>query len=416
MIYVRRSAAVVLFLIILLVLSAFGLLAFRNGKLDIGAVEMGVGLSLLYLLLYNIAKKAFKHMDRYVLIICILLTSIGLIMQYRLNPQYAVKQLMMFGIGIVVMFTAMIIIKKAENFGKWNLFFMAASVGLLLLSLVFARVIGGAKNWITIGPFTMQPSEFAKVAFIMAIAYYFSEKDKVLSMLPYVIFGGVCVIILVLSKDLGAAILFALTLLVMFYASTGKKLWSLGGVGVLGAGAYASYKLFDHVRTRVDIWQNPWIASRAEGYQIVQGLMAIASGSIFGMGLNLGSPTSIPANYTDFIFAVICEEFGIIAGVAIIIFYLLFILRGAVIALNARSRFHQLLVFGCTAMLSLQCFVIIAGVIKMIPLTGITLPFISYGGSSMVACMALVGIIEGVAVKNGELDEKEIQSIGGTVL
>ncbi len=166
----------------------------------------------------------------------------------------------------------------------------------------------------------------------------------------------------------------------------------------------------------MDIWQNPWVADRTSGFQIVQGLMAIASGSLFGMGLGLGSPSAIPASNTDYVFAVICEEFGLITGIAVIIFYLLFILRGALIALNARTRFHQLLVFGATAMLALQCFVIIGGVIKMIPLTGITLPFISYGGSSMFSCMALVGIIEGVAVKNGEQDEKEIKSIGGEVL
>ena len=416
MIYVRRSASIVLFLIILLVLTAFGLLSFRDGEFDTGAVLMGVGLSVVYVLLYNILKRVYKHIDRYVLIICILLFSIGIIIQYRLNPQTALKQFIWFLSGIFTMITALVVIKKADNFGKWNYVFLAGTAGLLLLSLLFARVIGGAKNWIEIGPFTMQPSEFAKVLFIIAAAYFFSTKTKVLTLLPYLLFCGICIFILVFSKDLGAGILYALTILTMFFAATGKALWTFAGLGVLGGGAYVSYKIFPHVRTRVDIWQNPWIAERTEGYQIAQGLMAIASGSLLGMGLNLGSPRVIPASNTDFIFAVVCEEFGIIIGIAVILFYLLFILRGALIALNARTKFHQLLVFGCTAMLSLQCFVIIAGVIKMIPLTGITLPFISYGGSSMVSCMALVGIIEGVAVKNGEMDEKEIKSIGGEIL
>ncbi len=416
MIYVRRSASIVLFLIILLVLSAFGLLAFRDGEFDTGAVALGAGACLVYLVLYNVLKSVFKHIDRYVLIICILLFSIGLIIQYRLNPQTALKQFIWFFSGIFVLVGALLIIKNAGDFGRWNYAFLGGTAGLLLLSLLFARVIGGAKNWIDLGPFTVQPSEFAKLSFIVTAAYFFSKKTRVLSLLPYIAFCGGCILILVLSKDLGAAILFALTLLTMFFAGTGKALWTLLGFGVLGGGAYASYQIFPHVRTRVDIWQNPWVAERTEGYQIVQGLMAIASGSLLGMGLNLGSPTSIPASSTDFIFAVVCEEFGIIIGIAVIIFYLLFILRGALIALNARTKFHQLLVFGCTALLSLQCFVIIAGVIKMIPLTGITLPFISYGGSSMISCMALVGIIEGVAVKNGEMDEKEIKSIGGEVL
>lgn len=416
MIYVRRSASIVLFLIILLVLSAFGLLAFRDGEFDIFAVFMGVGACVVYLLLYNILKSIFKHIDRYVLIICILLFSLGLIIQYRLNSQTAFKQLIWFCIGIAALLTALFVIKNAGTFGKWNFAFLLGTVFLLLLSLFFARVIGGAKNWINIGPFTVQPSEFAKLFFIITAAYYFSRNNRIILLLPYLLFSGACIFILVLSKDLGAAILYAFTTLTMFFGGTGKALWTLFGFGILSGGAYASYKIFPHVQTRVDIWRNPWVAERTEGYQIVQGLMAIASGSLLGMGLNLGSPFAIPASHTDFIFAVICEEFGIIIGIAVIIFYLLFILRGALIALNARTLFHQLLVFGCTAMLSLQCFVIIAGVIKMIPLTGITLPFISYGGSSMISCMALVGIIEGVAVKNGEMDEKEIKSIGGEIL
>jgi len=416
MIYVRRSAAVVLFFILLLVLSAFGLLAFRDGQFDIIAAAFGIGACVLFVTLYNVAKTVFRHIDRYVLIICIFLTGIGFIMQYRLNPEYALRQIIMFAIGIVALFIAIAAVKKAGNFGKWNYIFMAGVLGLLLLSLLFARVIGGARNWVQILGMSMQPSEFAKVLFIVTAAYFFSNKNRIASILPFLLFSAACILVLVLSKDLGAAILYALTTLVMFFAGTGRALLTLAGMGILSAGAYASYRLFPHVKTRVDIWQNPWVAERTEGYQIVQALMAIASGSLFGMGLGLGSPASIPASYTDFIFAGLCEEFGIIAGVAVILFYLLFVLRGALIALNARTLFHQLLVFGCTAMLCLQCFVIIAGVIKMIPLTGITLPFISYGGSSMVSCMALVGIIEGVAVKNGEYDEKKIESIGGAVL
>jgi cell division protein FtsW (lipid II flippase) len=416
MIYVRRSAAVVLTFIILLVLSAFALLAFRDGQFDPIAIGFGAGICLLYIVLYNVAKSVFRHIDRFVLIICILLTGIGFIMQYRLNPQYAYKQLIMFGVGIVVFFIAVFIVKKAGNFGKWNYVFMAGALGLLLISLLFAKVIGGAKNWISVFGFSVQPSEFAKVLFIVTAAYFFSRKNRVVSILPFIAFSGACILVLVLSTDLGAAILFALTTLVMFFAGTGRAVLTLAGAGILSAGAYASYRIFPHVRTRVDIWQNPWVAERDQGYQIVQALMAIASGSLFGMGLGLGSPASIPASYTDFIFAGICEEFGIIAGVAIILFYLVFVLRGALIALNARTLFHQLLVFGCTAMLCLQCFVIIAGVIKMIPLTGITLPFISHGGSSMISCMALVGIIEGVAMKNGEYEERKIESIGGAVI
>ena len=169
------------------------------------------------------------------------------------------------------------------------------------------------------------------------------------------------------------------------------------------AGAVASYYMFDHVKARVAIWLNPWATYSTSGYQIAQGLMAIASGGLWGLGLTKGLPKSIPAYNTDYIFAVICEEFGIVFGIAVIALYLVFIIRGALIALNARSRYLMLVAFGCTVLITLQSFIIIAGVIKLIPLTGITMPFVSYGGSSMIACMMLLGILEGVSIQNGEM-------------
>ena len=166
----------------------------------------------------------------------------------------------------------------------------------------------------------------------------------------------------------------------------------------------------------MQIWQDPWAYYQTQGYQIVQGLMAIAAGGAFGTGLGLGYPEAVPVNTSDYIFASICEEFGIIFGIVTILLYLVFIIRGMIIARNASTRFDALLVFGATCMLSLQSFIIIGGVIKLIPLTGITLPFISAGGSSLIACLCLAGIIEGVAVKNGERDEKEIKEAGGEVV
>ena len=416
MTFVRRSATAALMLNVVFTLSAFILLAFRGETIDFYALLMGVTIAALMLIFYNVTNKIFKYPDRIVLVCCITLVSIGLIMQYRISPETGWKQLLWFVSGIVAMYITIMLFKSNLNLGKVNWLLIAATAGLLLMALVFARVIGGAKNWIKIGPFSFQPSEFAKITFLVSAAYYFSKKDTIMSLLPYAIFSGACILILVVSKDLGAAMLFALSFLIIFFVSTGSKLWTLGGIGVLGVGAVLSYKFFSHVRIRVEIWQDPWAVYYGQGYQIVQGLMAIASGSFFGTGLSLGTPKSIPANSTDFIFAVICEEFGIIFGTALIILYLVFILRGALIALNARNKNEQLLVFGCTAMLSLQCFIIIAGVIKMIPLTGITLPFISYGGSSMWSCMILVGIIQGIAVKNGIKDVREIRSIGGDVI
>ncbi|HPR77619.1 MAG TPA: FtsW/RodA/SpoVE family cell cycle protein, partial [Candidatus Limiplasma sp.] len=174
------------------------------------------------------------------------------------------------------------------------------------------------------------------------------------------------------------------------------------GLGLLG-GAGASvlgYKMFIDVRVRVAIWQNPWMYYEKSGYQIAQVLMAIASGGLFGVGLGLGAPRVIPVYFTDCIFAVICEQFGIIFGILVLVMYVILILRGASIALRARRGFMGLLAMGATVMLGVQTFVIIGGVLKLIPLTGVTMPFVSYGGTSMVSCMAMIGLIQGVASVN----------------
>ena len=416
MVLQRRGAGAMLVLTILFILSACGLLAFREGAFDFGPAAFGLGTAMLMLLGYNLAAIIFRHIDRITLVICFFLASVGLVTLVRLDVETAVRQLIWLAISMLLMFIVVVVIKRARDFGRLNYLMMAAAVGLLAFAYLFAHSKGGARNWVSLGPISFQPSEFAKVLFIIVSAYFFSENRGKWLSLGYVAFAGVCVIILVLSNDLGAALLFAGTFLILFFAGTGRTLLTLAGVGVAGAGAVASYYMFPHVRTRVEIWQNPWMYHRTQGYQVVQGLMAIAAGGAFGAGLGLGYPESIPVNTSDFIFAVICEEYGIIFGIITILMYLVFIIRGMIIAMNAGSRFDALLVFGATCMLSLQSFIIIGGVIKLIPLTGITLPFISAGGSSMVACMALVGIIEGVAAKNGERDERVIRNAGGEVL
>lgn len=416
MVLERRGAGAMLVLTIMFILSACGLLAFRQGAFDVGIAAFGTGAALLMLLGYNLAAIIFRHIDRITLVICFFLASVGLVMLARLNMDTAVKQLIWLAVALLLMFIVVVVIKRARDFGRLNYLMLAGALGLLAFAFLFAQTKGGARNWVSLGPITFQPSEFAKVLFIIVSSYFFAAKRGKWVSLGYIGFAGLCVIILVLSNDLGAALLFGGTFLIMFFAGTGRTLLTLAGVGVGAAGAVASYHVLPHVRTRVEIWENPWMYHRTQGYQIVQGLMAIAAGGMFGAGLGLGYPQAVPVNTSDFIFAVICEEFGIVFGIITILMYLVFIIRGMIIAMNAGNRFDALLVFGSTCMLSLQSFIIIGGVIKLIPLTGITLPFISAGGSSMIASIALVGIIEGVAVKNGERDERDIRKAGGEVI
>lgn len=403
-------------LTILFILSACALLSFREGAFNPSVAIFGLGAAIVMLLGYNLAAVIFRHVDRITLVICFFLASVGLVMLVRLDVDTAIRQLIWLAAGTVILYITIVVIKHASDFGRLNYLMMAGAFGLLAFAYLFADTVGGARNWVSFGSISFQPSEIAKVLFIIVSAYFFAERRAILGIIVYACFAGACVMVLVLSNDLGAALLFAGTFLIMFFAGTGRTLLTFAGLGVAGAGAVASYYMFPHVRSRVEIWQNPWRYYRTQGYQIVQGLMAIAAGGAFGAGLGLGYPSAVPVNTSDFIFAVICEEFGIIFGCIVILLYLVFIIRGMIIAMNAGGRFDALLVFGATCMLSLQSFIIIGGVIKLIPLTGITLPFISAGGSSMMACLTLVGIIEGVNVKNGERDEAEIRKAGGEVI
>lgn len=209
-----------------------------------------------------------------------------------------------------------------------------------------------------------------------------------------------------LQKDLGTALMYYLVTLLLFWAaSSNLPLTLLGALGGVGA-AVVGYRMFAHVRTRVAIWLNPWSDALGKGYQLVQALMAISSGGLFGLGLGMGQSRVIPAYSTDFIFAVLCEQFGILFGLCVVALYVILVMRGISIALRARTPFQALLALGVSLMIGLQTFVIIGGVVKLIPLTGITMPFVSYGGTSLVSCMGMVGLLCGVSAQN-EKDRAE---------
>lgn len=407
----RASAAGLLTLIILFELSAFSLLAFRESTLDYAAFILGGILVALLLFQYFTLTSIFRHLDRYLLIIANLLVAIGLIVQYRIDPETAFKQIIWLGVGMVAMYICILFMRRPNFFRRINWLFMTGGVALLAVLFVIGSEKYGARNWINIGSHSLQPSELVKVATVFILAHWLTNSRRLRGIWPLLLYVVAVVGLLVLQRDLGAGVLIAGTALIVFYVATGDK--ALTGVGLLGgcAGAVAAYYLFDHVRVRVAIWKNPWATYTGSGYQIAQGLMAIASGGLFGMGLTRGSPKLIPAYHTDYIFAVICEEFGIIVGVCVIAFYLVFIVRGALVALNAPDRFTMLIAFSCTVLITLQSFIIIAGVIKLIPLTGITLPFVSYGGSSLLASMMLLGILEGVAILGGENLERALEEI-----
>lgn len=396
----KISSTAVLFLITLFDLTGFGLLAFKDGRLDFTAIVIGIFLAALLLFQYNILTAFFNGIDRYVIIIMNFLITVGVLVIYRINPEYAFKQLIFLILGLFVMVGAMYLTLKFKNLEKGRFVLMGISILILLVAIVLGHEVGGSKNWINLGGFSIQPSELVKIALVILLASYFAGGSSLKDTWPVLVFSAFCMVLLVVQKDLGAVMLYFGTTLIVFYVCTNNWLLSLIGIGTGAGGAVAAYKMFSHIRVRVAVWRNPWLDYQNYGYQIVQGLLAIASGGLIGVGIGRGMPSLVPARHTDYIFAVICEEFGLIFGMAILAFYIVLIIRGAIIARYAKTRFHMILAFGCTTIISLQGFIIIAGVIKMIPLTGITMPFVSYGGSSLLTCMALMGILLGVSINN----------------
>ena len=349
----------------------------------------------------NFLPKLFPS-DRLLLSLTNFLCALGVLVLYSTEPDYAYHQAMYYGVGILAMIVCVWIVRLVRSWRIPVLLLIPLSLALLALPLVIGRETNGAKNWFYVAGISIQPSEIVKLSLLIIVSYYMSRHR----MLPWLFFAVSCLGVLMLQKDLGTALMYYGTTLMLFYASSGNLfLTGLGLAGGAGA-AVMGYKMFAHVKKRVAIWLNPWSDYENSGFQIVQSLMAIASGGLFGVGLGLGSPKTIPVYYTDFIFAVICEQFGLIFGLCVLLMYVAIIWRGATTAMAARTSFHGLLAMGCTIMLGLQTFVIIGGVIKMIPLTGVTMPFVSYGGTSLVSSLCLVGLLQGVASLNDD-DLKE---------
>ena len=373
--------------------SAFLLLFLRDYQWE--ALGLAIAVPMLNVLTTGLLPRLFPS-DKLLLSLTNFLCALGVLVLYDTNPTYAYAQATYYFIGLIAMVVCIYIVRLIRSFRFLIWPMMAAALALLVLPLLIGKETWGAKNWFYVGSVSVQPSEIVKLVLVIALARFMADRR----MLPWLAFSVGCLGVLMLQKDLGTALLYFFTTLLMFYASTGNL--ALTGIGLAGGAgaAVAGYHLFAHVKRRVAIWLNPWSDYDNAGYQIIHSLMAIASGGLFGVGLGLGSPTTIPVYHTDFIFAVICEQFGLIFGCCVLLMYVALIWRGAAIAMAARSSFHGLLAMGITALLGLQTFVIIGGVFKLIPLTGVTMPFVSYGGTSLISCLCLAGLLQGVASLN----------------
>lgn len=391
--------------VLLFVLLSFLLLAFSGESFQADALLFGGILVLLFIFSYSLLLIIVPHADKLLMLGVFFLCALGMVVQYRLSAETALRQLIMLALGLGAFFIMLLLMRSARIFRVLSIPMALLSIAVLISLLFVGKEAGGARNWISIGGILFQPSEFVKVFLVFILADAMTDRTHVKDLVPMFLFVALVTVLLVLQRDLGAALLILGTFLLLFFVATSNLGATLSTLFLGGGFAIASYHLFDHVRARVAIWQDPWATYSTSGYQIAQGLMAISSGGLWGLGLGQGSPKSIPAYHTDYVFAVICEEFGILFGIALIALYLLLVVRAILIALNASDRFYMLSAFGAASLLGIQTFVIIGGVTKLIPLTGITMPFVSYGGSSMIACMLLIGILQGIAGRSGkELD------------
>ena len=342
------------------------------------------------------------------------LCGLGVVILYTVSPERGLRQANFYVIGLAAMLVMSLIISRVRRFKALTVLSMLAGIGLLILPLAFGQWSGGAKNWVSIPLFgSFQPSEIVKLSLVLAMAYYFSAHRTVFQMMPALLFAVACLLLLMFHRDLGTALIYYMTTLVMFYVACGNvPLTMIGLAGGAGA-AMLGYKMFAHVKARVAMWRNPWSDPLDKGYQIIQALLAIGSGGLFGVGLGQGTPDRIPAYFNDFIFAVICEQLGIVFGVLVLLVYVVIILRGVTVISRSRRSFDLLLGCGVLAMLAIQTVMIVGGVIKMLPLTGVTMPFLSYGGSSLLSCLAMIGILHGICARAQEDLEEDVLSVKG---
>lgn len=338
-----------------------------------------------------------------------LLASLGLIMIGRLKPALFLTQMRWLLLGLIVY---LFLVFLGERFLRLLSYPYLLGVFCLLLlcsALFFGTEIGGSRNWIVFGPFAVQPSEFGKIVIIMFLAAYLTEHREVLTLprhrllwlklpvlrfiAPLLFIWGIAILMFVVQRDLGSALLFFGIAVSMTYMATGRKSYvALAFAFFLGAAAL-SYSFFSHVRVRFNIWLDPWSDPSGSAYQVVQSLFALGSGGVWGAGFAHGHPNLIPEVHTDFIFAAIAEELGLLGSLGVMLVFALFFYRAIRIALACREETRILLAAGIAVVFLLQAFIIIAGVTKFLPLTGITLPFVSYGGSSMIASFMLLGIL-----------------------
>ena len=408
----RADTSLLVYAVALFQVSAMLLLTLRTDPIDRQALLLAGAMPAVTLLCAKGLPRFWK-IDRVVLTLVLFLCSVSLVTLTAIARASvtALTQAVYIAVGLFGMVVGIVFIRHFRHWNRWKIVFMALSVAFIALPLAIGETKYGAKNWIQVVPdvVSVQPSEFVKMSLMVVLAACLSERQSRAMKLLSILFGAALCGVLLLERDLGALLLYFLTTVILYFIATSNGWLSLAGLGVGAAGAVGAYYVFDLVRERVRIWQNPWADAADSGYQLIQSLIAIGSGGLIGMGLGLGMPRMIPLYHSDFVFAAICEQFGMIFALCLLAVYALVILRGISIAMSCRDGFHALLAFGIVTILGLQTLLIVGGNIRLIPLTGVTLPFIAAGGSSMVSCLTGVGMLLGIFSLNADQDEEDVR-------
>lgn len=327
---------------------------------------------------------------------CVILLATGFFMQTRFDSSRAFRQ-MLFAFVSIPIAVIFIFIMPRLNANRYMAIIAAIlGIGLLLVVLIAGKTVYGAKLNITIGPITLQPSEFVKILFVYFIAVLLYLDNSLKGIIIVSALAGAHMLILVMSKDLGNAAIFFIIYLIMLYAATGRYEWLLIGAAAACIFLFVAYFALPHVRTRFIAWSDPISYANNEGYQISQALFAIGTGGWFGAGLTMGMPGKIPLAHSDFIFASIAEEMGVLFCIVLILIYAGIFILTLKPSFGRDSKFLRLFSIGLAVSFSSQTFITIGGVIKLIPSTGVTLPLVSYGGSSLISSMIIFGCIQGI--------------------
>jgi peptidoglycan glycosyltransferase len=426
----RRNAELGLgFLAVVVTIGGYILLALANGpSLPPDLWPLLAGIVILYLVAHVAVRRLAPGADGALLPLAAVLNGIGFVTIARIDrglvdlgnkdPRLASIQSGWTAVGVAAFVLTLLVVRNVRTLERYTYTFAFVAMGLLLVPLVphVGLSINGARIWAHFGPLHFQPGEPAKVLWVAFFAGYLTQKRELLSagsrsvgrlrlpaarhLGPLVAIWSISILVLVFEKDLGSSLLFFAVFAAMLYMATERSAYLLGSLLMFSAGATAAYHMFGHVRERVQAWINPWPIAHDKGYQIIQSWYAFAAGGVYGKGIGLGIPARIPYASTDFVFAAIGEELGLIGTIALVVCYLLIVGSGFRIAVESTRPFSKLFAAGLTTILGLQTFIIIGGVTRMIPLTGITLPFVSYGGSSLVANFVILALLMRMSDEN----------------